>query len=55
MAKFKAIVSSVRVDKDGEVKIAFSVPQSDAMQAFSLAACTNKVLDVEDTIEKEDK
>ena len=47
MAKFKAILHGVKIDKDGESSITLSIPQSDRNSVLAVSLMTEIVLDVE--------
>ena len=52
--KFKAVMDSVRVDKDGEVKLSLRVPLTYRNDALLCAALTEKVLRVTITPETQE-
>jgi hypothetical protein len=53
MIQFKAVVSSVKIDKEGQVKITFTVPLSHRTEAMSVGVLTETVLNV--SVEKEEE
>jgi hypothetical protein len=47
MAKLKATLHGVRLDRDGKGRITLTVPSSDTISLLAIATMTNVVLDVE--------
>ncbi len=50
---FKAILHSVRIDKEGESRVTLSVPQSDLDNVMLLATETEKLILISAKVEEE--